>query len=183
VLGIVTCSSGNNSVNSSCFFGKWNSFLYVFFLPCSYYFIEVYLKQCSERRQVCRFPLLIPATIDSLELNAIDILFCMYMCYVAFNNVSGIFLDFKMSNKSCLCILSRVFFFIIIDNKYVSKLYSLRFSVNNLRQSVGFMHDHKMCDLIFSTTSVSNTSHSCTILMTLEFSLHIFEKYSNIKFN
>ena len=74
-------------------------------------------------------------------------------------------------------------FLIIINNKYVSKLYFLRFSVNNLRQNVGFMHDHKMCVLIFSTTSVRNTFHSCTTLMTLEFSVHIFEKYSNIKFH
>ena len=63
----------------------------------------------------------------------------------------------------------------------------------------------KMCVVIFSVTSVSSISHSkknrarcyrkgryvvmqstrsaCQILMKLEFSRHIFEKYSNIKFH
>ena len=68
----------------------------------------LYLKQCSERGQVCRFPLLIPVSIDSLELNVINMLFCVYISSFAFNNVSGIFLDFKMSNKICLCTLSKV---------------------------------------------------------------------------
>jgi hypothetical protein len=43
---------------------------------------------------------LISARCDSLELNFIDILCCMCMYTIAFNNVFGIFLDFRISLKS-----------------------------------------------------------------------------------
>jgi hypothetical protein len=49
--------------------------------------------------------LLISVSFDNLELNFIDILFCMCVSIVAFNNVSEILLDFRISNKICVCTL------------------------------------------------------------------------------
>ena len=56
------------------------------------------------------------------------------MSTTAFNNVSGIFLEFKISNKTCLCILSSAFSY-STNNECVSKLYSLHFSINDSRQN------------------------------------------------
>jgi hypothetical protein len=52
---------------------------------------------------------LILASFDDLEFNFIGTLFCVCMSTVAFNNVSRIFLDFRISNKICLCMLSILF--------------------------------------------------------------------------
>jgi hypothetical protein len=57
------------------------------------------LNSVGERGQPCRTPTLISASLDDLELNFIDILFCVHMSTIAFNNVCGIFLDFRISNK------------------------------------------------------------------------------------
>jgi hypothetical protein len=62
------------------------------------------------------------------------------MFTIAFNNVSGIFLDFIISNKICLCTLSNVFSR-SINKSCDSKLYSIYFSINNLRQNVGSVHE------------------------------------------
>jgi len=56
--------------------------------------------------------LLISANFDSLELNFINTLFCVYTSTIAFNIVSGIFLGFKISNKICFCLQSDVYFMI-----------------------------------------------------------------------
>jgi hypothetical protein len=56
-----------------------------------------------------RTPVLISASFDDLELNFIDILFSVCMSSTAFNNVSGIFLDFRISNKICLRTLPNAF--------------------------------------------------------------------------
>jgi hypothetical protein len=78
---------------------------------------------------------------------------------------------------------------------------ALSHTPNDFRKNVT---EYKMCVLIFSTTFIGNVFHSkksyasychkcenvmysnrysCRILMKLEFSSHIFEKDSNIKFN
>jgi len=50
------------------------------------------------------------------------------MSTVAFNNEYGTFLDFRISKKICLYILSNAFPE-SINNKRVSKLYSVHFSI------------------------------------------------------
>ena len=57
-----------------------------------------------------------------------NILFCVLMSTVAFNKESGTFLDFIISNKICLYILSNAFPE-SMNNKCVSKLYSVCFSI------------------------------------------------------
>jgi len=54
------------------------------------------LRSVARRVQPCHNPLLISACFDSLELNFINIVFCVYMSTTAFNNVSGIFTYFKI---------------------------------------------------------------------------------------
>jgi hypothetical protein len=45
------------------------------------------------------------ACLGSLEVSFINILFCVYMSSLAFNNIPGIFPDFKILYKICLCVL------------------------------------------------------------------------------
>ena len=54
---------------------------------------------------------------------------------ITLDNVSGIYLDFKIPNKICLYTVSNVFSS-SINNKRVSKLYFLPFSINILMQNV-----------------------------------------------
>jgi hypothetical protein len=44
-----------------------------------------------------------------LVLNFMSVLFCVFMSTVAFHNVSGIFLDFKISSEISFYILSNAF--------------------------------------------------------------------------
>jgi hypothetical protein len=67
------------------------------------------LKSVGEKGQPWCTRLLILVSFDSLELNFINILFYVYVSTVAFNNVSGIFIDFKISNKIHRCVLSNAF--------------------------------------------------------------------------
>jgi hypothetical protein len=60
----------------------------------------------DERGQPWLTTLLISASFDGLELHFINILFRVNVSNMTFNNASGIFLDFKISNKVCLRILS-----------------------------------------------------------------------------
>jgi len=48
------------------------------------------LNNLGEEGQLWRTPLLISASFDSLELNYINILFCVYMSIIAFNISSEI---------------------------------------------------------------------------------------------
>jgi hypothetical protein len=57
-----------------------------------------YILKCKGKTgQPWHTPLLISASFDSLKLNFTNIFFCLYMSTIAFSNVSGIFLDFKIS--------------------------------------------------------------------------------------
>jgi len=67
------------------------------------------LNSVGERGQPRHSHLLILASFDRLELYFINILFCVYVSTVAFNNVSGIFIEFKISNKICLCAIKCFF--------------------------------------------------------------------------
>jgi hypothetical protein len=89
----MTWSSANNSTNSCCFFGSgipvMPSFSGLVIISSKYI-----LNSVDERGQPWHTPLLISASFEDLELNFIDILFCVCMSTIALNNVSGIFLDF-----------------------------------------------------------------------------------------
>ena len=52
------------------------------------------LNNLGEEGQLWRTPLLISASFDSLELNYINILFCVYMSIIAFNISSEIIWKF-----------------------------------------------------------------------------------------
>ena len=54
------------------------------------------LNSVSKRRHPWHAALLISTSFDSLELHFINILFFVCMSTIAVNNVSGIFLDFKI---------------------------------------------------------------------------------------
>jgi len=75
------------------------------------------LNSVGERGQPRHSHLLILASFDSLELCFINILLCVCVSTVAFNNVSGIFIDFKISNKICLCAI-KCFFMISTQQEY-----------------------------------------------------------------
>jgi hypothetical protein len=89
----MTWSSANNSINSCWFFGSgipvMPSISDLVIISSKYI-----LNSVDERGQPWRTLLFISATFEDLELNFIDILFCVYMSTIALNNVSGIFLDF-----------------------------------------------------------------------------------------
>ena len=63
------------------------------------------LHGVGESGQTWRTALLISTSLGSLEVSFISILFCVYMSADELNNVPGIFLDFKISYKICLCVL------------------------------------------------------------------------------
>ena len=98
VLYVITWSSA--TALTVVDFWKWNS-LYIFFLPFSY-FIEVILNSVGERGQPWHTSLLVSANFDSSDLHFINIFFCVFMSTIALNNVSGMFLDFIISNSALL---------------------------------------------------------------------------------
>jgi len=67
------------------------------------------LNGVGEQGQLWHTALLISASFESLVLNFINVLFCVFMSTIAFNNVSGIFIDFKIPDEISFCILSNAF--------------------------------------------------------------------------
>jgi hypothetical protein len=101
VLDIMTWSSANNSVNSCLFVENEipviSSVFHLVIISPKYI-----INSIGERQQHWRTPLLISDSVNDLELNFIDILFCVCMSTIAFNNLPRIFLDFRISYKICL---------------------------------------------------------------------------------
>jgi hypothetical protein len=115
-------------------------FCYVFFFPLAIISSKYILNNVGKRDQPWRIPLLIIlASFDNLELNFIDSLFCMFMSTVAFNNASGIFLDFRIWNKISLYTAKR--FILIYKQQMCFQIIFPSFSINNLRQNVGSVHE------------------------------------------
>jgi len=67
------------------------------------------LNSAGEKGQPWRTSLLISASFYSLVLNFISVLFCVFMSTIACHKVSGMFLDFKISNEISFYILSNAF--------------------------------------------------------------------------
>jgi hypothetical protein len=57
------------------------------------------LNSRGERGKPWCTALLISASLVSLDLNVINILFCVHMSTIGFSNEFGTFLDFRISNK------------------------------------------------------------------------------------
>jgi hypothetical protein len=95
VLDIMTWSSANNNVNSCLCLESGIPVIYSF---CHLVIISsnYILNSVGEEGKPWRISLWISARFGGLELNFIDILFCVCMPTIAFNNVSGIFLDFRI---------------------------------------------------------------------------------------
>jgi len=81
-----------------------SSFFHLVILSSTYI-----LNSVGKQGQPWHTALLISASFESLVLNFISVLFCVFMSTIAFNNVSGIFIDFKISNKVSFWILSNAF--------------------------------------------------------------------------
>ena len=120
-------------------FWKWNS-LYIFFLPFSY-FISVILNSVDERGQPWH-NLLVSANFDSLDLHFINYYFFFFksMSTIALNNVSGMFLDFIISNSVLL--YYKMLFWNLQTTSVFPNYIPLRFSINNLRQNVGSVYEN-----------------------------------------
>jgi hypothetical protein len=69
------------------------------------------------------------------------------MSTIVFNNAPGIFLDFRILNKICLCTLSNVFF-ISYKQQICLQIMFFSFSINNLRQNVGSVHERPFRNVI-----------------------------------
>jgi hypothetical protein len=80
VLDIMTWSSANNSVNS-CLFLESGIPVISYFCHLVIISSKYILNSVGERGKPWRTPLLISARFDSVELNFIDILFCVYVHY------------------------------------------------------------------------------------------------------
>jgi len=127
MFNIITWSSANNSVNICGFFERGICFK-SFFWHLVIFSFKYILKSIGERGKLWCTALLISASLVSLELNVINTLFCVHMSTIAFNNESGAVLDFRISNKICLYVLLNAFSK-SVNNKCVSKLYSVHFSI------------------------------------------------------
>jgi len=68
------------------------------------------LNSVGKRGQPWHTRLLILSSFDSLELNFINILFCVYVSTVVFNNVSGIFIILKYKIKSVFVYYQMLFY-------------------------------------------------------------------------
>jgi len=84
------------------------------------------LNSTGERGQPGLTHLVISASLDSLELNFINILFCVYVPSIAFNDTSGIFIDFRISNNICLCICSASRITVRLTISYPDRYYVMR---------------------------------------------------------
>jgi len=82
---------------------------------------------------------------------------------MTFNNVSGIFLDFKILTV----FVYYQMFFIICKNKCIYKLYSLHFSINNLKQNMESVYECPFRNPFY--VSVINVNHCSFILKILEY--------------
>jgi len=83
--------------------------------------------------------------------------------------MSGICLDFKMLNKMSLYVIKC--FLTIYNSKCISKLNSLFFSINNLRQNVGSVHDRPFQNP-FCVSVINTSEYFCScILRILEYIL------------
>jgi hypothetical protein len=88
----------NNSVNR-CLFLACGILLVSYFCHLVIISSKYILNSVGERVQPWCTPLLSSESFDNLELSFIDILFFVFMSIIVFNNVSGIFLDFRTSKS------------------------------------------------------------------------------------
>jgi hypothetical protein len=94
---------------------------------------------------------LISASFDSLELDFINILFCVYTSTFAFNNVSGIVLDaldFKILSK--IYIQRQILFDFLNVFVYTTKMFDI---VTAFKAKLGLLENQRSCiTLLISCT-------------------------------
>ena len=124
-----------------------SSFCHLVFISSKYI-----LNSIGKRGQSRHTPLLISSSFNSLELDFLNILFCVCVCPLL---PLIMYLEyFKISNKACLCILSNAISY-STNNKCVFKLYSRHFSINDLKQN----------NLLFSTLAFMSPPYQQHVIL------------------